>query len=236
MPLGKRLRKIREQKGIGLRQLAARVGISPSYLSNVERGKFALPAEDKLRAIARELDQDADQWLTLAGKIPVDPKCGTGQFFGAALRILRELRGIALGELAAKVGISAPYLCNIELGKFPPPSEEKLCSIAHELGQHPDEMLARAGKIRSDLPMIIEKHPREYAALLRSLRGLEGSDFRVLVNGLTRQFQPDGVIANADRTDRKAGEQKSHPPLPIDWKLLSETFSEPSMPTSTAGD
>src|SRR5690242_19114591 len=67
VPLGKKLRTIREGKGTGLRQLAARVGLSPSYLSNIERGKFAPPAEDKLRALARELDQDPDQLLVVPG-------------------------------------------------------------------------------------------------------------------------------------------------------------------------
>jgi HTH-type transcriptional regulator, competence development regulator len=71
--------------------------------------------------------------------------------FGAALRTLREQKEVALGELAAKVGMSAPYLCNIELGKFPPPSEEKLRSIAYELGHDSDELLAKAGKTASDL-------------------------------------------------------------------------------------
>src|ERR1019366_9212264 len=152
MPLGQRLRKIREQKGIGLRQLATRVGISPSYLSNIERGKFAPPAKDKLRAIARELDLDPDQLMVVPGNHGLE--CETGQLlFGAALRRLREQKEIALGELAAKVGMSAPYLSNIERGKFPPPSEVKICAIAHDLGHSSDELLAKAGKTASDLLM-----------------------------------------------------------------------------------
>ena len=96
-----------------------------------------------------------------------DPECGTGQLFGAALRSLREQKGIGLGEMAARVGMSAPYLCNIELGKFPPPSEVKLCAIAHDLGHNSDELLAKAGKTASDLSIIINKYPRQFAAILR---------------------------------------------------------------------
>jgi transcriptional regulator with XRE-family HTH domain len=222
--LGRKLRKLRKRKGVGLRELAARVGISPSYLSNIERGKFAPPAEDTLRAIARELDQDPYKLMALAGKIPIDPTCGTGSIliaaFGDLLRSLREQKGVALKELAAKVGMSAPYLCNIERGNFPPPSEEKLCSIAHELGQDSDELLAKAGKVRSDLPKIIERHPRQYAVLLRSMRNLDESDFRVLFDGLAQQF--DIVLADPPYAARgEAHKERTHVRSRIDWKLLS---------------
>jgi transcriptional regulator with XRE-family HTH domain len=223
VPLGKRLRTIREEKGIGLRQLAARVGISPSYLSNIERGKFAPPAEDKLRALARELEQDPNQLLVVPGNH--DPECGTGQLFGAALRSLREQKGIGLGEMAARVGMSAPYLCNIELGKFPPPSEVKLCAIAHDLGHNSDELLAKAGKTASDLSIIINKYPRQFAAILRSLRGLEESDFLVLINGIAKQFNADFVVDDPPRAKRERRKEKT-PQIPIDWKLLRKAFAE----------
>jgi transcriptional regulator with XRE-family HTH domain len=223
LPFGEKLRTIREEKGIGLRELAARVGISPSYLSNIETGKFAPPAEDKLRAIARELELDPNQLLVVPGNH--DPECGSGQLFGTALRCLREQKGIGLGELAIRVGMSAPYLCNIELGKFPPPSEAKLCAIAHDLGHNSDELLAKAGKTASDLSIIINRYPRQFAAILRSLRGLEESDFLVLINGLAKQFNADIVVDEpplAKKEGRKELRRNVHPP--IDWKLLGETF------------
>ncbi len=43
-----------------VRQVAARVGVEPSYLSKVERGREAPPSEPKIRALARELDEDPD--------------------------------------------------------------------------------------------------------------------------------------------------------------------------------
>jgi HTH-type transcriptional regulator, competence development regulator len=217
LSFGPMLRALRQQRGIGLRQLAARVHISPPYLSNIETGKFPPPSDEKLRLIARELDEDPDKLLAKAGdRIIVDPSCGTASFFGEALRELRQKKGIGLRQLAAKVGISPSYLSNVETAKFPPPSEETLSLIAQELDQHTDQMLAQAGKISSDLPKIIEKHPRQFAAILRSLRGLEESDFVVLVNGLAKQF--GGVLAD------QPSAQKIAVGLPIDWKLLGETF------------
>lgn len=41
------------------------------------------------------------------------------QRVGATLRQMRELRGVKAAELANAVGVSGPYLCNIEAGRKP---------------------------------------------------------------------------------------------------------------------
>ena len=61
-----------EDRGFSVRQVAGRVGIEPSYLSKVERGEEPPPSEKTIRAIARELDEDADVLLALAGKVSGD--------------------------------------------------------------------------------------------------------------------------------------------------------------------
>jgi transcriptional regulator with XRE-family HTH domain len=55
-----------------VRQVATRVGVEPSYLSKVERGHEAPPSEAKIRALARELDEDPDVLLAMAGKVSGD--------------------------------------------------------------------------------------------------------------------------------------------------------------------
>jgi transcriptional regulator with XRE-family HTH domain len=57
--LGQGLREAREAQGIGLRTLAKRVGVSPSLISQVERGKV-MPSVGTLYAIVRELDLSMD--------------------------------------------------------------------------------------------------------------------------------------------------------------------------------
>jgi transcriptional regulator with XRE-family HTH domain len=69
---GALLRRERKAKEIGLRDMARRIDVSPAYLSKVERGDFAPPAEDKVRAIAWILGQDADDLLLLSGRVPGD--------------------------------------------------------------------------------------------------------------------------------------------------------------------
>ena len=49
---GALVRREREAKEIGLREMAKMIGVSPTYLSKVERDEFPPPAEDKVKAIA----------------------------------------------------------------------------------------------------------------------------------------------------------------------------------------
>ena len=69
---GATVRQLREARGIGLRRFAKAVELSPTYLSRVERGQLLPPAEDKVLAIARELDQDPDVLLAMAGRVASD--------------------------------------------------------------------------------------------------------------------------------------------------------------------
>ena len=55
-----------------LRQLAQRIGVEPSFLSKVERDEVPPPSEAKVVALARELGEDPDVLLALAGKVSSD--------------------------------------------------------------------------------------------------------------------------------------------------------------------
>jgi transcriptional regulator with XRE-family HTH domain len=55
-----------------LRRVAASIGVEPSYLSKVERGEQPPPSEKTIVALARELDEDPDVLLALAGKVSAD--------------------------------------------------------------------------------------------------------------------------------------------------------------------
>src|SRR4051794_6961614 len=61
--LGERLRKARVDSQLSLRGLAARVGMSPSGLSQIENGK-ARPSVATLHALATELNVSLDELLT----------------------------------------------------------------------------------------------------------------------------------------------------------------------------
>jgi transcriptional regulator with XRE-family HTH domain len=71
MGFGRRLRKLRTQKGLTLRALAEAVGVDFSYLSKIENGRAGyLPGADNIRALAATLGADPLELLELAGKVP----------------------------------------------------------------------------------------------------------------------------------------------------------------------
>lgn len=47
--IGQKLKKLREEKGLSMREVAARIGIDHSYIGKIEKGKF--PSLEKLRKI-----------------------------------------------------------------------------------------------------------------------------------------------------------------------------------------
>lgn len=57
---------------ITLREFARKIGISPTYLSRIERGEFDPPSEEIICNIAKELKVNKDELLALAGKISSD--------------------------------------------------------------------------------------------------------------------------------------------------------------------
>ena len=65
------IRREREARAFGLREMA-KIGVSPTYMSKVERDEFAPPTEDKVRSIAQILECDPDKLLAMAGRVPSD--------------------------------------------------------------------------------------------------------------------------------------------------------------------
>ena len=96
--------------------------------------------------------------------------------FGAFIRGKREAKEIGLREMAKMIGVSPTYLSKVERDEFPPPAEDKVKAISGVIGCDVDELLARAGKVASDLSDIIKRHPVELAALLRTTKGLTTDD------------------------------------------------------------
>jgi len=66
------IRREREAKEITLREMAKMIGVSPTYLSKVERDEFVPPAEDKVRKIAEMIGCDAEELVALAGRVPLE--------------------------------------------------------------------------------------------------------------------------------------------------------------------
>lgn len=100
----------------------------------------------------------------------------SGEKFGAFIRARREAKEIGLREMAKMIGVSPTYVSKVERDEFPPPAEDKIRLIAVVIGCDVDELLARAGKVASDLSDIIKRNPVQVAALLRTANGLSADD------------------------------------------------------------
>jgi transcriptional regulator with XRE-family HTH domain len=105
---------------------------------------------------------------------------GTGEKFGAFIRGERESKEIGLREMAKMIGVSPTYLSKVERDEFSPPAEDKVKAIAKIIGCDADDLLARAGRVSTDISDIIKRRPVELAALLRTTKGLTAEDIAKL--------------------------------------------------------
>src|SRR3954463_5105820 len=110
---------------------------------------------------------------------------GSGEKFGAFIRRKREAKELGLREMAKMIGVSPTYLSKVERDEFSPPAEDKVRAIAKIIECDADDLLARAGRVSTDITDIIKRRPVELAALLRTTKGLSGDD----IARLARQAQ-----------------------------------------------
>jgi transcriptional regulator with XRE-family HTH domain len=101
--------------------------------------------------------------------------------FGALIRTERERREIGLREMAKRIRVSPTYLSKVERDEFPPPAEDKVRAIAEIIEWDVDDLLARAGRVSSDITEIIRRQPAALAALLRTANGLSADEIARLV-------------------------------------------------------
>jgi transcriptional regulator with XRE-family HTH domain len=97
---GALVRRGREAKEIGLREMAKKIGVSPTYLSKIERDAFDPPAEDKVRKIAEIIGRDADELLALAGRVSSDLTDIIRQRPREMADFLRAAKGLSAEDIA----------------------------------------------------------------------------------------------------------------------------------------
>jgi transcriptional regulator with XRE-family HTH domain len=97
---GALVRREREAKELGLREMARMIGVSPTYLSKVERDEFSPPAEDKVKRIAEILGRDADELLALAGRVSSDLSDIIRGHPRELAALLRTTKGLTSDDLA----------------------------------------------------------------------------------------------------------------------------------------
>ena len=69
---GDKLRELRVAQDLGLRETAGKIGISPAYLSRIERGKESPPRPEVIKSLAKLLAADPDVLFRLSSS--TDPE------------------------------------------------------------------------------------------------------------------------------------------------------------------
>ncbi|MCK1745176.1 helix-turn-helix transcriptional regulator [Bradyrhizobium sp. 139] len=96
---GEFVRREREAKEIGLREMAKMIGVSPTYLSKVERDEFPPPAEDKVKAIAKFIDRDTDELMARADRVSSDLSDIIKRHPVELAALLRTTKGLTADEV-----------------------------------------------------------------------------------------------------------------------------------------
>ena len=90
--------------------------------------------------------------------------------FGTTVRQLRKDQGLSLRDLADRVGIDFTYLSKLELEQMNPPSDKVIRSLAQELDQDEEELLALAAKVSQAQLRNVVAHMPEAGMLFRKLQ------------------------------------------------------------------
>lgn len=106
MTIGERLKKLREERGISLEELADRLDIAPDCMAEVEKGTRRLSMAT-LTEVAGIFDVDISYFTEENGNKDKNT-------VGARLRRLREQKGITLSELSRRSGVSLAHISEIE--------------------------------------------------------------------------------------------------------------------------
>ncbi len=99
LPFGHVLRAKRLEKNFGLRKFAELVGVSPTYLSQVEQCNVMPPTIDRIKRIAELLCENPNEWIALAGRVPEDISQIISEQPTDILDLLRAVRGLTSEQL-----------------------------------------------------------------------------------------------------------------------------------------
>jgi transcriptional regulator with XRE-family HTH domain len=96
---GQVLRETRLAKGFTLRKFAEDVGLSPTYVSQVEQDNVDPPTAERVKTMAELLGANSDEWILLAGRVPQDLPGIMQKQPTAMPELLREASGLTPEQL-----------------------------------------------------------------------------------------------------------------------------------------
>lgn len=96
---GKILRERRLACGFGLREFAQLVGVSSTYISQLEQENIDPPTAERAAKMADILGENSHEWIALAGRVPDDMEGIIQEEPVAFPALLREASGLSAEQL-----------------------------------------------------------------------------------------------------------------------------------------
>jgi HTH-type transcriptional regulator, competence development regulator len=96
---GQYIRRRRMEKQFTLREFARLVGVSPTYMSQVEQDVADPPTAERVRKMAELLDENADELIAMAGRLPEDLPEIIQKRAAEMPELLREASGLTPDQL-----------------------------------------------------------------------------------------------------------------------------------------
>ncbi|HEU6441034.1 MAG TPA: helix-turn-helix domain-containing protein [Microvirga sp.] len=111
-PFGERVRQLRRERGLMLKDMAAHLGVSSAYLSALERGERGKPTWTLLQGVLQYFHiiwDEADELTRLADlsdpRVKIDTAGADPKATLLANRLAREIRNLSEGELEDMLAI-----------------------------------------------------------------------------------------------------------------------------------
>jgi len=96
---GELLREKRLERDLSLRKFASLVGVSPTYLSQVEQDNVIPPTADRVKRMADLLGENSDEWIARAGRVPDDVPPLLQKYPIEMTTLIREASGLTREQL-----------------------------------------------------------------------------------------------------------------------------------------
>jgi len=106
LSLGDKLRALREERGLTLKEMGETSGLSFTYLSEIERGSVC-PSVETIKGLARFFEIPVSMLVASHRETSLPTK----------LQYIRKLKNYSQKELAARAGVSPGLVAQLELGK-----------------------------------------------------------------------------------------------------------------------
>jgi transcriptional regulator with XRE-family HTH domain len=114
----------------------------------------------------------------------MSPEISPDAGFGETVRQCREAKGISLRKFAKMLDLSPTFISKIERDETAAPSEVHVKEIAELLDLDPDLLLAKVGKVSSDLKNMILDQPQIMASFLRTVGNRSPQEIQKLTKEL----------------------------------------------------